>query len=169
MPSFSRCGNFRYSLVVDLEGKPLGKSVCAIMQNPSYACEEFADRSVKFLETFIFKKDKKEFRGVTRLIVVNQFGFIQTKDFKGNLEKIGKPNDRFIDEALRQSDIALVAWGKSNKYKERKERILELISNHTLDSVYETKKHPAYGFYIDYLTQMSRTRRGWQRQSRATS
>ena len=157
MPAFSRCGNFRYNLVVDLESKPLGRSVCAIMQNPSYACEEFADRSVKFLETLIFKKEKREFFDVTRLIVVNQFAFIQTKDFKGNEEKIGEPNDFFIDDALRQSDIALVAWGKSNKYKKRKETILELISNHTFDSVYEAKRHPAYGFYENYLTRMSRT------------
>ena len=37
------------------------------MQNPSYAGEDFADKSVQFMENVVFKKNFAEFEDVIRL------------------------------------------------------------------------------------------------------
>jgi hypothetical protein len=52
---------------------PTGKTVCVVMQNPSYAGEDVADKSVQFMEKVVFQKGLAEFTDVRRLIVVNQF------------------------------------------------------------------------------------------------
>lgn len=73
---------YRNRLEITLkDAAPAGKTVCAVMQNPSYAGEDVADKSVQFLEKVVFKKGLPEFDGMRRLIVVNQFAYIQTNDF----------------------------------------------------------------------------------------
>lgn len=81
---------FRNRLEINLQEAPAtGKTVCVVMQNPSYAGEDVADKSVQFLEKVVFKKGLPEFEGVRRLIVVNQFAYIQTNDFEGLPHQIG--------------------------------------------------------------------------------
>ena len=69
------------------------------MQNPSYACVEYADKSVQVLERVIFEKQYPQFTGVERLIIVNLFAFIQTNDFSGKDDYIGERNDAAIARA----------------------------------------------------------------------
>ena len=65
---------YRYRLEIQKDGAPRSaRTVCAIMQNPSYAGEEIADKSVQFLEKNILQLDLPEFQNVGRLIIVNQF------------------------------------------------------------------------------------------------
>jgi hypothetical protein len=74
---------YRYRLEVALKDTaPTGKTTCVVMQNPSYANADVADKSVQFMEKVVFKKGLPEFEGVSRLIVVNQFARIQTNDPK---------------------------------------------------------------------------------------
>ncbi|WP_413898516.1 DUF1643 domain-containing protein [Rhodoferax sp.] len=92
---------YRNRLEINLKGAaPLGKTVCAVIQNPSYAGEDVADKSVQFLEKVVFKRGLPEFDGVRRLIVVNQFAYIQTNDFEGLPHQIGELNDATITSAL---------------------------------------------------------------------
>ena len=101
---------YRYRLSATIIGasqKP--KTVCAIMQNPSYAGIEHADKSVQVLERVVFEKNLSEFAGIERLIVVNQFAYIQTKDFVGTHAQIGKRNDESIKNAIDASEIVLIA------------------------------------------------------------
>lgn len=79
------------------------------MQNPSYASVDIADKSVQVLERVIFEKGLVEFNGVERLIVVNQFAFIQTKDFIGTDAQIGTRNDQAIASAVDESEMVLIA------------------------------------------------------------
>ncbi|WP_335917943.1 hypothetical protein [Shewanella chilikensis] len=59
---------FRYRLSATKIGAgKTPKTVCAVMQNPSYACVEFADKSVQVLERVVFEKKYPEFEGVERL------------------------------------------------------------------------------------------------------
>jgi hypothetical protein len=75
---------YRYRLDVALKNPPPANiTACVIMMNPSYACVEHADKSVQFMERVVFLKELPEFADVGRLIVVNQFAKIQTKDFQG--------------------------------------------------------------------------------------
>ena len=148
---------FRYRLSatkIDAGNNP--KSVCAIMQNPSYACVEFADKSVQVLERVVFEKQYPEFDGVERLIIVNQFAFIQTNDFAGRNDQVGMDNDAEIERALREADIILVAWGKDNGFRDRKEVIHRMIEKQKDKVLLQTSRHPSRviyeGFVKEYCT-----------------
>lgn len=48
---------YRYRLEVTLkDAAPASKTVCAVMQNPSYAGENVAAKSVQFVEKVVFTK-----------------------------------------------------------------------------------------------------------------
>ncbi len=152
---FSDCGNFRYRMDI-VDGKSKGyKTICVVMQNPSEADTRKADKSVQFLERLIFKTDCDDFEGVSKMIIVNQFAFIQKKDFKGFKEHIGVDNDIIIRKSILESDIILIAWGKINPYFERKEAILHIVADSGNKVILETKKHPSRGFYKDFIQPLS--------------
>jgi len=57
--------HYRYRLEITLKNSlPSGKTACVVMQNPSYAGEDVADKSVKFMETVVFQKGLPEFEKV---------------------------------------------------------------------------------------------------------
>lgn len=151
---FSDDNKFRYKLEaiktdrIDSDRK----TVCVIMQNPSDANENVADKSVQFIEKLIFNEDYKEFENVYKIIVVNQFAYIQKKDFKGDDGVIGSENDEYIKSAINESNIILVAWGKSNSYYDRQKAVncmLRLTSN---NKMYKTKSHPRVGSYKNFIS-----------------
>ena len=148
---FSACARFRYRLTLTDTRKEYGKTICVIMQNPSIANDQIADKSVQFLEKLIFEKDLLEFMLVNRCIIVNQFARIQTHFFKGEPEDMGKDNDLAIEKALQESDLVLIAWGKNNPYAKRQKTILELLQRLEPKEVFMTKKHPSRGYYDDFL------------------
>ena len=122
------------------------------MQNPSVANVEIADKSVQFLEKLIFTKGYSEFRNVKKIIIVNQFAFIKTNDFNGSELHIGQKNDEHILEAIRESDIVLIAWGRSNRYSERKEAVNNMLAAHSgKKTLLETKSHPSRGTYTNFI------------------
>lgn len=125
------------------------------MQNPSYACVEIADRSVQALERVIFEKELAEFNGIERLIVVNQFAFIQTKDFVGTDDQIGEKNDDAIAKAVDESEIVLFAWGKDNRFMQRKKRILEIVRTRKGKTLLQTSRHPSRVIYDGFIQQFS--------------
>ena len=148
---FSDCGNFRYRMdIVDRNSKG-SKTICVVMQNPSEADTVKADKSVQFLERLVFKTDCEVLEGVSRMIIVNQFAFIQKKGFKGFKEHVGDDNDRIIRESVLESDIVLIAWGKINPFPKRKEAIFQIVADCGNKILLETKKHPSRGFYKDFI------------------
>ncbi len=148
---FSNCKKYRYRLEITKENTPKGKTVCVIMQNPSVANSEEADRSVQFLEKLIFQKEYSEFDLVKNIIIVNQFAYIQTNNFDGTDEYIGEDNDTQIQAAIRESDIILIAWGASNSYSSRKLEINKMIATTKGKLLLQTKSHPSRGTYIDFV------------------
>lgn len=152
---FSDDRKLRYVLDVQEIGTTEGNTVCAIMQNPSYANEDIADKSVNFLEQLIFKEKFTVFTGVKRLIIVNLFAYILTESFQGEPNQIGAENDLYIGNAIAESEIVLIAWGASKKHPERILHINEILKKHQDKKLYTTKKHPSRGelsedFIIDY-------------------
>ena len=143
---------YRYRLEVILkDAVPTGKTVCVVMQNPSYAGEDVADKSVQFMEKVVFKKGLAEFEGVSRLIVVNQFAFIQTNAFQGLAHEIGSLNDAAIRAALFESDIIILGWGSSNRFEERKAFVLGLLGEMEPKVLYMTRMHPSRGRYENFI------------------
>lgn len=149
---FSKDNQFRYQLSIT---KTIGKQICVIMQNPSIACELFADKSVQFLENLVFKNEfkYKEFEGVGTIVIVNLFAFIQTNFFVGNDDQIGIENDEVIEKAIEKSDIILIAWGASSQYKKRHEFIFSTLKKNPDKPIYKTNKHPSRGSYKNFITE----------------
>ena len=152
---FSDCKKFRYQLTIEDTSKRNGDSVCVIMQNPSIANTEIADKSVQFLEKLIFEKEVELFRNVKTIIIVNQFARIQTKYFEGKAEDIGPDNDIHIRRAIDQSDIILIAWGKTNPFFKRQQDNIGIISFYKDKKVLMTKKHPSRGTYQKFIVPFS--------------
>lgn len=148
---FSNCNNYRYKLTIQKGNSPGSKTVCVIMQNPSVANAKIADKSVQFLEKLIFTKGYGEFKNVRRIVIVNQFAFVKTMNFDGSDIYIGQKNDWHISQAIRESDIVLIAWGKSNCYSDRKETVNNMLKEHSGKALLETKKHPSRGSYTDFV------------------
>ena len=145
---------FRYRLEVRKAGGSNNpKTVCAVMQNPSYASVDIADKSVQVLERVIFEKGLVEFNGVERLIVVNQFAFIQTKDFIGTDAQIGTRNDQAIASAVDESEIVLIAWGKGNGFLQRQAQILEIVRSKKGKTLFQTSRHPSRVIYDGFIQQ----------------
>jgi hypothetical protein len=147
---FSDDKKFRYRLEIQLKNKSEGKTVCVIMQNPSYADRNIADKSVNFLEKLIFEKKYKEFSNVYKIIIVNQFAYIQTNDFSGLNEQIGEKNNNIIEKSIDVADIILIAWGKSNSFHNRIKFVNEILKKKQ-KKCYVTKKHPSRGFYDNFI------------------
>lgn len=142
--------NYRYRLEITRRNT-IGKTVCVVMQNPSYATEEVADKSVQFMEKVVFEKGLAEFQDVSRLIVVNQFARIQTNDFRGLPEDVGARNNFAIREALLESDIVVLGWGSSNRFEERKAYVLGLLRDMPQKQVLKTRMHPSRGRYNGFI------------------
>lgn len=141
---------FRYRLEIANSDAPLaGKTVCLVMQNPSYADENVADRSVQFMEQLVFEKKHPAFKQAQRLIVVNQFALVQTSGLQGNDDDIGKDNDKEIEKALRESDIVILGWGSSNKFDLRKCVVFNLLKKMPEKNIYKTKIHPSRASHND--------------------
>ena len=153
---YSACKTYRYLLTLKHSEKENGQSVCVIMQNPSVAGSKFADKSVQFLETLIFQKGYAEFAKVSSILIVNQFARIQTKNFEGSPSDIGPENNDYIQKAIRNSDIILIAWGKTNPYTERQQAIQDMIHAYENKRILVTKKHPSRGSYQDFIATYTR-------------
>ena len=144
--------DYRYRLEINRVGASRApRTACFIMQNPSYAGEHEADKSVQFLEKSVFELNLPEFKGVGSLVVVNQYAKIQTNGFLGLPSDVGLRNDKTIREAIRESEIIVVAWGSSNRFEDRKRFILDLITKETGKTIYKTKMHPSRGQYAGFI------------------
>ena len=147
---------YRYRLDVTLKGSNTqGATACVLMQNPSYASEVIADKSVQFMEKVVFQKGLPEFKGVRRLIVVNQFARIQTNQFQGLPHEIGKHNNTAIETAFRESEIIIIGWGCANRFEERKAFALGLLKQIKGKQLHKTKMHPSRGRYDGFIQPLS--------------
>lgn len=147
---------YRYRLEISKVGASrFPKTACVVMQNPSYAGEEESDKSVRFMERNVFELGLPEFKGVERLVVVNQFARIQTNDFVGLPSDIGEENDKAIEAALEESEIIIIGWGVSNRFEARKKFVLGLLKHMGSKHLYETRMHPSRGRYAGFIQPLS--------------
>ena len=108
----------------------------------------------------VFKKGLPEFDGVRRLIVVNQFAYIQTNDFEGLPYQIGELNDAAITAVLHESDIIVLAWGVSNRFEARKAFMHGLLGGMKHKTLLQTIMHPSRGRYDGFIQPLTMTSLG---------
>lgn len=120
------------------------------MQNPSLANIEHADKTIQFMEKLVFEKEYAQFQRAYKLIIVNQFAFMQTKNFEGNNFHVGPENDQAIIRAIEESDDVIIGWGKTNSFKERQDFVFSQLRGFS-GKKWVTKKHPSRGHYLDFI------------------
>jgi hypothetical protein len=149
---FSADRQFRYRLEMVLEN-PAGRTLtaCVVMQNPSYAGEAIADKSVQFMEKNVFLRNLPMFAQVRRLIVVNQFARIQTNQFQGLPHEVGPRNDAAIQAALAESAVIIIGWGSSNRFEARKMFVIEELRKLKGKQIFQTRMHPSRGRYDGFI------------------
>lgn len=105
----SPCGLYRYRL----ERSCLGgsRTACIVMVNPSTADASADDATIRKLRGFAERND------IGRIIVVNKLAYRATdvRDVANALDPIGPDNDRHIEQAVRDADLVIVAWGPVGK------------------------------------------------------
>lgn len=131
------------------------KTLCVVMENPSYACKEHADKSVQFIERLVFDKGKSEFVDVGRVIVLNLCSYIQTNDFVGGPGTFDPETDRYLREGIDAAEIILVAWGVTADHRERIEMVKGLIREAGTKEIYIGRKHPSRASYVNYLERVA--------------
>ncbi len=155
---FATEGNLRYRYRLEITrvgASRCPKTACVVMQNPSYAGEDEADKSVQFMEKNVFELELPEFKGVERLIVVNQFARIQTNGFAGLPSDIGAKNGKAIEAALEESEIIIIGWGARNRYEKRKEFVFDLLKRIRGKQLCKTRMHPSRGRYAGFIQPLS--------------
>lgn len=144
--------HFRYTLVVSRGASTTdGRTICVVMQNPSYAGVDVADKSVQVLERVVFEQGRSEFAGVTRMVIVNLYAAIQTNDFRPAPAMIGSKNDVIIENSVETSDIVLIAWGQAKADPARKKWIVRLAAKYPGKHWLKTRMHPARVRYKGFI------------------
>ena len=93
--------------------------------NPSIADENIDDPTIT--RCINFAKDW----GYGTLLMANLFAFRSTypKDIYLIDDPIGKDNDHYLLECVKQSDLIVACWGNNGTYMNREKVITELVPN----------------------------------------
>lgn len=102
---FSPCGTYRLRLERDL-GVP-GLTALGLMVNPSKAGAEVDDHTIRKWYGFAPRHD------IGRFIIANKFAHVATdvKELRFCVDAVGPDNDKHIEQAMRDADVHIVAWG----------------------------------------------------------
>ena len=100
-------------------------TVLFIGLNPSIADENIDDPTIT--RCINFAKDW----GYGTLLMANLFAFRSTypKEIYLIDDPIGKDNDHYILECVKQSDLIIACWGNNGTYMDREKIIKELVPN----------------------------------------
>lgn len=144
-PTFSPCGHYRYALSeIWNSGGPL---VLWILMNPSVACTDYSDPTLRKTGTF------SRSWGYGGQLVGNVHAYRATD--KNKLldvdDPVGPNNDKHILSMAAQAERVVLAFGKPpKKLQARGRQVVELLKNHQglsylrLLKDEETPEHPLY-------------------------
>lgn len=125
---FSDDGLHRSYLRIPLLMRGGDRTVCIIGQNPSYANAAFADKTIRFLERFVFDQ-LPEF---SQILMLNLYSRIDTK--KEQIINLQDPEcERVLRQAIRDHNDFLMVFGKlrsdgAYRFQERANELRVLFS-----------------------------------------
>lgn len=125
-------GEYRYELWREFrEGDEPLRTVVFVMLNPSTADATEDDATIRRCVGFAKRW------GFNRLVVVNLFAYRATdpKEIRAVDDPIGPENDAFIEKAVSESYMVIVAWGNNAVWpgmkSKRHEDVIRMITRHT--------------------------------------
>lgn len=91
---FSSDSEHRSMLHLPFLDRPSGKVLCVVGQNPSLANADYADKTIRYIEMFVFERMPH----IGKIVMLNLYSRIDTKK-----DKTAAPNDPNCDLALRKA------------------------------------------------------------------
>ena len=141
---FSADRRYRYLLKHGWEPLFRPKFCTWIGCNPSVACEEALDATTRRIRTFCSAW------GFNGFVMTNVFALISTdpKALYAVEDPVGPENDRYILQAIRETQILIAAWGVIGRYQNRSEAVLKMIADFNPLCLKQTREgfpvHPLY-------------------------
>ncbi len=125
-------GKHRATLRLPFKGRPRGKTLCIIGQNPSYAGEQHADKTIHFLERFVFENRAD----VGCILMLNLYSRIDTTKSK-RTGLITADSERHLRSAIAAHDEFLVVFGqlknqRAYRFRERAATLRPLFAGKTI-------------------------------------
>ena len=116
---FSSCNRHRATLLIPFHGRNEGKRLCIVGQNPSAANEHHADKTINFLERYVFEK----LHEYNQILMLNLYSRIDTKKIEAS-EVNHDECDVLLRDAIASNNDFLFVFGKlknqrANKFSER--------------------------------------------------
>lgn len=133
---------YRYSLTRCWD--VMGSKMTFIMLNPSTADANQNDPTITRCMNFARRW------GFGSLEVVNLFAYRSTDPRLLSIvdDPVGPDNDTYILNAIRRSELVVLAWGTKGVLRQRDQEVLDLISDYDLYALDVSKhghpKHPLY-------------------------
>lgn len=142
-PSESDC---KYRYILKCKWTDDLPKITFVMLNPSVAnasiCDPTLSRCVSFAKSW----------GYGGINVVNLFAYISTDpaNLKTISDPVGKLNDRYIVEAVEDSELIIYAWGtKYGKIQKRDSEVISLLLDSDPQCIKKTKNgDPAHPLYL---------------------
>lgn len=126
---FTDDGLHRLSLTIPLLSRHTNKIICVIGQNPSKANQYVADKTLHYLEKYIFEKMPE----YSKIIMLNLYSRIDTKkELPTDLER--QDCNKKIQSIMKNNAVFLIVYGKlknQGKYKfiEKARELKSLLKN----------------------------------------
>lgn len=154
---FSPCERYRYKLTRSIVTDPRAvavpipgvRSVTFVMLNPSTATADVDDPTIRRCIGYATAW------GATGLVIVNLFALRATdpRELRKVDDPIGPENDRYIEAAVRQSDLTVCAWGAHGALQDRALRVIDMLSCRGLGGRLYTltltaSGHPGHPLYL---------------------
>lgn len=146
--NFSNCKTYRYHLkfdylcnqedLFDQNDAVKNKILTIVMKNPSSADEKAADKTIRNVQTYVYK----HFKDVLTVNILNLFSIRATDAkevdclYKQNDEDYvnGSQNDKYIKQSIKEADYIIIAWGGRSSinrklYDKRIDTVKSFIKN----------------------------------------
>lgn len=120
---FSSCNLHRATLLIPFKGRTEGKRLCIVGQNPSAANEQYADKTIQFLERYVYEKLLE----YNQILMLNLYSRVDTKKTE-SCEVNHDECETLLHEAIALNTDFLFVFGKLKNQRAYKfpERVREL-------------------------------------------
>lgn len=138
---FSDCRDYRYLLWRSWSSNPYVLFICL---NPSTADETQDDPTIRRCRRFAMDW------GYGAIVMANLFAYRATKpkDMIDQQHPTGRDNDAWLHYLAQNAGIIVCAWGANGSYRNRGEKITQLLNPYKLMCLGVTKegqpRHPLY-------------------------
>jgi len=122
----------RCYLEIPFKNRSGSKTICVVGQNPSNANKIYADKTLHYIERYIYEK----FTNVSKMIMLNLYSRVDTK--KNETENLNKLEcERIVRRIIKENDTFLIIFGqlknqKKYKFPKKAELLFKSLEDKTI-------------------------------------